>query len=128
MDVKPPIITEAQERILNLEDDIDLVNQLTVTENLKYLTRSERERIFKRMLENVGALEDTVKAIIKGGREVRRARLRDDEQLSRMVIEMSQHSLKVDSFETPPEEPTPEVKALYGGSEDVLPDDSVPLG
>lgn len=117
MDVKPAIFVEADERALNLTEDLALLAQLTSTDNLKYLTRAERERIFKRLLENTGALEDTVKAIIKGAREVRRARLRDDEQLSRMVIAMTHHALKVGSFEAPPEEPTAEVKALYDGLE-----------
>lgn len=113
MDVKPAIALEAEERITNLSGDINLLTQLSMTDNLKYLTRIERERIFKRLLENAGALEDTLKAMIKAARDVRRARLRDDEQLSRMVIAMTQADLKVSAFEAPPEEPTAEVKALY---------------
>jgi predicted RNase H-like nuclease len=113
MDVKPAVIVEAEERIVNIAGDVNLIGQLTMTDNLKYLTRAERERVFKRVLENMGALEDTLKAMIKAAREVRRARLRDDEQLSRMVVAMTQHALKVGGFETPPEEPAPDVKALY---------------
>lgn len=153
MDVKPAIIQEAEERLANIVQDIGVVNDLMVTDNLKYLTRVERERIFKRLLDNMGALEDTLKAMIKAGREVRRARLRDDEQLSRMVVAMTSHGLKVGAFEVAPDEPSTEVKALYAGdptvpapeelavglaqhraalaalgSEGPLPDDSVPLG
>lgn len=116
MNAKPTIVLEAEERIVNLAGDVDLLSRLTMTDNLKYLTRAERERVFKRLLENMGALEDTLKAMIKAARDVRRARLRDDEQLSRMVIAMTDHALKVSSFETPPEEPTSEVKALYEDS------------
>lgn len=115
MDVNPASITEAEERLDNISDDLTLLDRLIKLGNLKYLTRIERELIFKRMLENMGALEDTLKAIIKASRDVRRSRLRDDEQLSRMVIAMSHLDLKVSSYETPPEEPTAEIKALYQG-------------
>lgn len=118
---KPTIIFEAEERIVNISGDVSLLSDLMTTDNLKYLTRAERERIFKRLLENMGALEDTLKAMVKAARDVRRARLRDDEQLSRMVIAMTDHGLKVGSYEAPPEEPTAEVKALYQGDSDVLP-------
>lgn len=117
MDVRPAAALEAEERIINITGDVELLTQLSMTDNLKYLTRIERERIFKRLLENVGALEDTLKAMIKAARDVRRARLRDDEQLSRMVVAMTLHQLKVGAFEAPPEEPTAEVKALYDAPE-----------
>jgi hypothetical protein len=113
MTPEPPIIVEIKESMLSLEDDVLTLSNLMVTSNLQYLTRTVREEIFKRLLDNLGVLEDAVKALVKDGRAVRRARLRDDDQLSRMVMELTAIGSTVGSFEVPPAEPSPEVIAVY---------------
>jgi hypothetical protein len=111
--VEPPIIVEIKDHMYALAGDITTVATLMQTDNLKFLTRVERDKIFSRLLENIGALEDGVKALVKEGRAVRRARLRDDDQLSRMVLALTEAGKVVDSFSTPIESVSPEVKAIY---------------
>lgn len=111
------VTTEAAELMASISDDLKLINQLNSTNNMRFLTRVEREKVFTRLLSNGGALEDILKAVVRAGREVRRARIRDDDQLSRMVIGMSAHDLAVGDFETPTESPSPAVAALYSAEQ-----------
>lgn len=104
---------EIEERLISITGDTKLLAQLTSTGNIKYMTRFERERIFTRLLSNMGALEDGLKAALKAARDVRRARIRNDDQLSRMVVALTAANLDVDSFETPSDEPSVEVKQHY---------------
>lgn len=91
---------EARTKLDDIRRAVIELESLTDCDNLKYLTRVQREAIFTVMLEGVGALEDTIKAIVREGRNVKRARLRDDETLSRMIKAMTEHGLCVSQFET----------------------------
>lgn len=104
---------EAAELMQALTADLLLISQLNATNNLRFMTRVEREKIFTRMLDNGAALEDILKAVVRAGRDVRRARIRDDDQLSRMVVGMAAAGLAVESYETPIENAKPETVAFY---------------
>ena len=91
---------EARVKVNDIFAILNEVESLTTCDNMQYLTRVQRELIFSSLLDNVGALEDVIKAIVRNGRSVRRARLRDDEQLSRIVKALSDYGLRVDQFET----------------------------
>lgn len=97
-------IDEAQHNIIRLAGDVDKLRQLVITDNLKYLTRTERDRLFKSMLESMGAIEDTLKAVIKLAKPDRRARLRDDEHLSRLILILAEIGVKVSDYERAAEE------------------------
>lgn len=107
------VTTEAADRMSAINDDLALIKKLNETNNMRFLTRVEREKIFSRLLANGSVLEDILKAIVRAGREVRRARLRDDDQLSRMVIGLSQCDLAVEDYATPLESPNPSVMTIY---------------
>lgn len=92
---------EAYEKLDGFIAGLQRLEALTEADNLKYLTRVEREPIFETILGNLGDLEDIAKALIKGARAVRRARVRDDDQLSRMIIAMTEGGLRVDDYEGP---------------------------
>lgn len=94
-------IDEVKLNICKLQDDVALLGQLIDTDNLKYLTRAERDNIFKRLFESMGVIEDTLKAVIKLAKPERRARIHDDDQLSRIIIDLAQMGVKVSSYEQP---------------------------
>ena len=125
---EPPIIVEIKESMLSMETDVLALSNLMVTNNLQYLTRTVREEIFKRLLDNMGALEDAVKALVKEGRAVRRARLRDDDQLSRIVLDLANHGACVSEYEVGDGEASPELKALYNKLEKTQPSDAILTG
>lgn len=112
------VTTEAVELMTAINEDLKLIDQLNGTSNMRFLTRAEREKIFVRLLSNGDALEDILKAVVRAGRDVRRARIRDDDQLSRMVIGMSQHNLSVEGYATPLDSPSPAVVTIYAGPYD----------
>lgn len=96
--MQPTTFNEASETIARLSTDLQALESLVITDNLKHMTRSQREAHFKRLLDDVSALEDTIKAVIKDARAVRRARFRDDEQLSRMVVAMAACGISANTF------------------------------
>ena len=94
---------EALSSLNGLSGGIKKLQNLVELDNFKYLTRVERDVVYETVLTNMASLEDTVKAMIKAARNERRARLRDDDQLSRMVVALSAMGQKVANFETPSE-------------------------
>lgn len=89
---------EAQTFIEDYKASLDELHGLTITtSNLKYMTRTQREELYKGLLENCAKLEDSTKALIKGLREIRRARLRDDTHIGEVALTMAYLGRSIDA-------------------------------
>lgn len=98
--IKP--IAEARESITSLALTLSVIHLLVSSDNLKYLTRADREKHLQDLLNQMGSLEDTLKAIVKQVRAVRRARIRDDDVISRMALELAELGTSIDSLVSAP--------------------------
>jgi hypothetical protein len=107
---------EAFDHLNGLFEQVAVVQALHETDNFKFMTRTAREVIFKGILEELDALKDTLTVIVKAGRAVKRDRLRDDEQLSRMMIAMAEQGLKATDYES-----VSATVALYASDSDPQP-------
>ena len=81
-------LQEANQKLDAAYNAVRTLSDLSELGNLKYLTRDQRETLYKNVLTMIDAVDDAAKAGIKHARSIRRARMRDDDHIGRYIMSM----------------------------------------
>jgi len=69
--------------------DLNTLSNLLMTGSMKYIYRPTRDELLKRLINQMGEIEDSTMGIIKAARLIKRQRLTDDQQIANLFINVS---------------------------------------
>jgi len=82
-------LEELFELMSEQQREMSFLTKLLLTDTMKFISRPIRDDLIRRVLDRMGDIEDSTRAIIKTARSVKRQRLSDDKQVSNLFMNIA---------------------------------------
>lgn len=93
-------IRELIELVQKQHRELRILENLVATDSIKYIAGPIKNEMLRKLLELTGDVDDATRAVVKGVRTIKRARLKDEAAISNLVINLSTMGMSVDQLTT----------------------------